>query len=289
VQEGHRQRDYQFHSSSKILVARRPLSPVTIATNSAVLTAKIADASQKVLGLLDIYSGSLTRYYARDWKTKNQQICESMGVEYRMVGPAAAVEEEPRASKEDIEKAVGMWTDSLLGSLSSQMGEELKNWTDNDKSSYYTAQLTWPAFNALILRAAYAAFPDLASEKPDLNEYQNDPAYLQFADDAYKSPYKILARNVEIWLPCQISFAFVVPTITGRQTQMASVSTFKQHLEALNAALWQAEPEQIKSWQGEGTPGSEQTLEILAKYAYSVFSDSLDFASAHNLPVLLDY
>ena len=37
---------------------------------------------------LDIYSGTLTRYYARNWKTSVQQWGEANGIQVNMVRPA---------------------------------------------------------------------------------------------------------------------------------------------------------------------------------------------------------
>ena len=240
--------------------------------------------------MLDIYAGSLTRYYARDWKTHNQQIAESMGVEYRIVGPAANTEEDgPRASSEEIEKAVAMWSESLLAALSAQVGVQFKSWTDTSTSPYFTAQLTWQAFNALILWGAFAEFPDLADAKPDYDDLANNPAYVKFADEAFKSSYKILTRNIEMWLPCAISFAFVVPTIAQRQTQMASVMTMKQQLEALNAATWKADAAEIESWTKDGTPPKEASHETLAKYCFARLMAGLEFCTTNNLPMMLDY
>ena len=64
---------------------------------------------------LNIYAGTLTRYYAQNWKTVVQQWAEARGIAYHKVTPDGQdVESEPRASPEEIQRAVENWREQIL-------------------------------------------------------------------------------------------------------------------------------------------------------------------------------
>ncbi|MBR4086109.1 MAG: hypothetical protein IKK33_17720 [Lachnospiraceae bacterium] len=41
---------------------------------------------------LDIFAGTLSRYYMRNWKTATQQFCEENGLQYSQIHPMDKVE-----------------------------------------------------------------------------------------------------------------------------------------------------------------------------------------------------
>lgn len=66
---------------------------------------------------LDIYAGTLTRYYSKDWKTSIQRFAEDHGKAYSRVGPDGSEydlgPEDPERYRDDI----GEWMDYILESL----------------------------------------------------------------------------------------------------------------------------------------------------------------------------
>lgn len=213
-----------------------------------------------------------------------------MGIPYQVIGPATATQEnEQSISSDQIEKGVNIWIESLRNALSSQLGQVLINWTDVSSGPYFSAQLSWPAYHALVLSAAYSESPDLATAKPDLDNFQNDPAYLRITDKEFKSIYKQLTRNVELWLPWDISVAFEAPCPTQHVMCMGSVATLVKQLATLNEATWKADANDIEKWRKQGTPSENESLETLAKYCFSVLMESANFCIVNNLPMILDY
>ena len=68
---------------------------------------------------LDLYAGTLTRYYSHNWKTVVQQWAEGNGYTFNRITPdgePAGNEEE--LSPAEIQAAVENWRDQILGAIS---------------------------------------------------------------------------------------------------------------------------------------------------------------------------
>lgn len=61
---------------------------------------------------LDIYAGTLTRYYTHNWKTAAQQFAEANGLGFQMI---RAQQEE--LSIEEVREAVTRWRDNIIVGL----------------------------------------------------------------------------------------------------------------------------------------------------------------------------
>ncbi len=240
--------------------------------------------------MLDIYAGPLTRYYTKNWKTKNQVMAEQSGVVYRQINPNdMSASSEPQATPEQVQEIVGLWSTTVLTSLSSHVGQQLNPWVDKNDAPYYTNQLTWEAYNALVLWACFRECPELASKTPDLTNLQNNPAYERINEDTFDSKYKNLTHGIELWLPGEYQIMFEGATITGSKALMSTTHLLQSQLKALNESTWKAYGMDINTWLKNGTPGPQASLETLAKYAFAVLTESVKFSQQHNLPIKLDY
>lgn len=240
--------------------------------------------------MLDIYAGPLTRYYTKNWKTKNQVLAEQQGIIYRQLNPNdMSASSEPQATPEQIQEIVGLWSTTVLSSLSNHVGTQLSPWADKNDGPYYTNQLTWEAYNALVLWACFSECPELASKTPDLTNLQNNPAYERVNQDTFDSKYKTLTHGVELWLPGEYQLMFEGATPTGNKALMSTTNLMQAQLKALNESTWKAHGMDINAWLKNGTPGPQAPMETLAKYAFAVLTESVKFCQQQNLPMKLDY
>lgn len=93
---------------------------------------------------------------------------------------------------------------------------------------------------------------------------------------------------------------------TGDQTMIATTAGLRKELEWLNQMAWQADEGTILQWsrtEGYPTDGSvgadgvitmeaehiRYNTQSLAKYAFSLFYQALEFAEENQVPILLDY
>ena len=103
---------------------------------------------------LDIYAGTLTRYYSNDWKTSIQRFAEDHGKEYSMVSPDGSEYDLGPKDPELYRDDVGEWMDYRLESLERDGGGSHGRWNDDDGCPYYTGWPDWDGFGALLMVTA---------------------------------------------------------------------------------------------------------------------------------------
>lgn len=121
---------------------------------------------------LDIYTGTLTRYYTQNWKTATQQFAEAHGIQFQTV--RFQQEQENGQSIEEIKEIVTEWRDNIISGLKL---DPAPLWNeDYDTTPYYTNKPDWDALHALMLYAV-AKFSS-----------QEVPATIEKNFDVYRHP-----------------------------------------------------------------------------------------------------
>lgn len=255
---------------------------------------------------LDIYAGTMTRYYAHNWKTAVQQWAEENGYSFQRITPSgneSADEEE--MSPAEIQAEIENWQRQVLSAISQPGQKPYTAWLEDNEKPYYTDKPDWDAFGAMLLIAACHVYgepiPDTVEKDWQFLDY---PLIDRLSEDQEK--VWSLFRGASCWLPLPDSFMFQGPMPTGDQTMIATTAGLRKELETLNELAWQADEETILRWeQTEGYPtdgsvGADGAITMetehirydvqsLAKYAFSLFYQALKFAEENQVPILLDY
>ena len=71
---------------------------------------------------LDIYAGTLTRYYSHNWKTVVQQWAEENGYSFNRITPDGEPADDEELSPTDVQAAVENWRGQILGALYPKFG-----------------------------------------------------------------------------------------------------------------------------------------------------------------------
>lgn len=258
---------------------------------------------------LDIYSGKLTRYYSRNWKTIIQQLSEENGYKYVMTNGCGNAIESVKDKNEiaQIKEAITEWADFIAATLNLQLSTPL--WDETTECDYYTDRPNWEAFGALVMLQACLS---LNSPLPEYVE----KGWNAFEDSIVKEAIKkkianSLLYDVSLWLPIPDNAIFVVPDPFGDERPISTVSLLRKELEELNQKLWKADEATILSWRNDKyyvpvkikepkllfgfirrtdkTPKEQYRTEELAQCAYSILYQAVSFAEKHQVPVLLDY
>ena len=122
---------------------------------------------------LDIYVGSLTRYYAGDWELIAQQAAREMGMPLQIVRP----QNDPGDAIRDpvaIRPVVKQWRDQLSESLAGHLSTPL-GWNEEADASYFTDKPTGDCYSDLLLWAAYSEHPDLVRPEGSVEDFGHDP------------------------------------------------------------------------------------------------------------------
>lgn len=258
---------------------------------------------------LDIYAGTLTRYYTRNWKTITQQWAEQNGYGFRVVRPDGSGDAGvPQAAPEEVRRYMETWRDNVLQALQSPDAPLLQPWLeDHSDTPYFTKKPDWDAFGALLLAAACAVYGEPAPAAVEKGwNYVEHPLIVRMGGD--REHVWSLFRGAEWWLPLDGGFLFRVSLPGGEERAVATVRRLHEELDRINALLWQAGEDEILNWEttegypadgsvdqdghidmGEDNVHTRYDTQSLAKYAFSLFWQAVRFAETHRTPLLLDY
>lgn len=105
---------------------------------------------------LDIYAGTLTRYYAHNWKSAVQQWAEENGYTFQKITPdgAAVDDEEEEMRPAEVQDIVENWRDQILAAIAAPGHEPLT----------FSSQKLYPCF----LLIAICIFALLMEKRADI-------------------------------------------------------------------------------------------------------------------------
>jgi len=231
---------------------------------------------------LDVYVGSLRRFYSGDWQSAADKAAPSGAARREADRPTA----DRPADVERIRASVLSWRRNLAASLVSTTTVPI-DWNESPEAPYFTGQVGWDGFGSLVLWAAYAESPALRRPATLAEEWDDDPALIRCNAEGFRSRYSNLVRNVELWLPVPLPFTFEGEDIDARRIVMGSTEMLSRQLADLNNATWKAKPEEIAGW-ARRQLSQEGSLELQARYAFGVMSDLVHKAVEYRLPMKLD-
>lgn len=256
---------------------------------------------------MDIYAGTLTRYYAHNWKTATQQWAEANGFQFtRFDASGNNGQAEDELTPAEIQNIVTDWMGQLITVLSNSGCDTAQAWTENNAAPYYTDKPDWDAFGALLLYTAAKIYGENVPETVTKSwDFGNHPLINRLANDDTRK--WSLFSDICYWLPMNDGFIFNYPLPSGVQTTIATTYCLKFELEKINEVGWQADENTILSWtttegypadyemnNGQMTPvgnnvNSVYNTESLAKFAYSILYRALKHSEQENVPILLDF
>jgi hypothetical protein len=233
---------------------------------------------------LDVYVGSLTRYYAGEWENISERMARERGTPSRI---ARSSHPDDDHGLEDVQSTILTWRSALSQSLGQRIAAPL-DWDDQPDQPYFTGRPGWDGFGSLVLWAAYAEHPAVRRPASLPEEWDNDAVLMRSNAEGFRSRYSHLVRNVELWLPGPFEFTFEGEDVDGRRVVMGSTTMLRRQLEDLNAATWKADAGIIAGWSREPSI-DDAPLEQSARYAFAVLLDLVGRAVLHRLPMKLDY
>lgn len=256
---------------------------------------------------LDIYSGTLTRYYSHNWKTITQQLSEEHG-QRCVLRDNNGNEIKPIEDKEEIEEIrdiIYQWSGSLAPNIDPTLPTPL--WDENKECDYFTDKPGWEAYGALLMlqacRLLNLPLPNYIES--GWNAF-NDPIVKKAMSLKYN--YSLL-HNVTFWLPVPKKIVFSTTLPTEYKACFSTLLLLKEELEDLNQQIWKADDATILSWRNDKfyvpinrkepkpilgfiqnkTPKDRYCTEDLAQCAYSMLYQAVCFATEEQVPILLDY
>ena len=234
---------------------------------------------------LDIYVGSLTRYYCGDWETAVQRFAREQGMTCQVIRPRG--DEGPPAGPSEVQELVLEWRRQLNVALADDLECPLA-WNESVEAPYFTDKPAWECYGELLLWAAYDEHPELPRPTESVEDWAGDAAWKASSADDFPTRYPNLLRGVELWLPCGFDFGFMGPDPGGRDIVLGSSMRLLAELEELNAHTWQAEASTAAGWRREASEYGAP-LERGARFAFAIMLELAGKSVEHALPMKLDY
>ena len=147
---------------------------------------------------LDIYVGSLTRYYLQDWETGGARVAREMGASYETVRPG------PQPTD------------------------------DAPQAPYFTDRPAWEGYAGVLLLAAHTECPELPRPEVPTSQWDGDAAYQKVAAQGFPSRFPQI-YDVQLWLPCRFSFKFKSQDVSGAEVWIGSSLRLLDELTLLDA------------------------------------------------------
>ena len=221
---------------------------------------------------LDIYAGTLTRYYAHNWKSAVQQWAEENGYTFQKITPdgAAVDDEEEEMRPAEVQDIVENWRDQILAAIAAPGHEPYTPWPEDNEKPYYTDKPDWDAFGAMLLVAACRTYEEPVPPTVEKDwDFMENPVIARLSGDEER--VWSLFRGATWWIPLSDSFLFQGPLPTNDTATIGTVGPNGQYSKA------------------DIPEHTQYDTESLAKFAFSMFWQAMCFADEQQVPILMDF
>jgi hypothetical protein len=171
---------------------------------------------------LDVYVGSLTRYYVEGPADVVDRVARHQGVV-----------PDGQAAEEVLRSAVLRWRDGLNRWLAGRLDGPL-DWDESGPAPCFTDKPGWDGYGGTLLLAAHDEHPELPPPALVSADWPDDPAYQAASARGAGSRYNQLLTP-ELWLPCRFDFTVRTQDITGEEVEVGSSVALLDQLELLAA------------------------------------------------------
>jgi hypothetical protein len=228
---------------------------------------------------LDVYVGSLTRYYAGDWETVVEQAAREGGFEVQVVRPEP--DGDALADPDEITQVVVAWRDAL----SDAVGQPL-DWVEGPAAPYFTDKPAWDGYGSLQVLAACVERDERKRPKEAVEDWAKHKAWKK-ATKADQPRFASLYFP-ELWLPVALGGVLETNDAAGNDVMIGSSVELLADLRAVNDASFGGSADELAQWRYAGAePGGP--FDETAKFGLAVFLDLSEQSVAERLPMRLDY
>ena len=232
---------------------------------------------------LDVYAGTLTRYYTRDWENVVQRQARLDGYTYQQISPD---DRGPPPAASTIRPVVGSWQIAMTAALGENISAPI-SWDEADDVPYFTDRPGWQGYSGLLLWAAYAH--DLRAVRPSTlpETWSEDPTYVAAVAQGSPTPYRHILQPT-LWIPCKFDFVFQGPSLVREPTWIGSVFELQRQLDLLNRETFRASEQQLACYLREEIPECDE-VEHAARFSLALFLELTRHACRVGVPLLLSF
>jgi hypothetical protein len=240
---------------------------------------------------LDIYVGSLTRYYTHDWETIVQRVGREQGIPVviKRTNESPDAITDPATIRDLILTWRSLMTRTLreAGLIDGELG-----WSEELETPYFTDKPGRDCYGAVQLLGAHEeeGKPLLGSAYPaKLREDWAKDSALNRRLRARTQPRYAHLYACEFWLPHEMKDSFLAPSPAGNRARIGSVFGLLRELETLNERTFHGSTDDLKRWRAEMPNGADVAFEPKAKTGLAIMLELAAAAARERLPMVLDF
>jgi hypothetical protein len=232
---------------------------------------------------VDLFVGTLTRYYTADWQNGRTRAGEPTPFGSNKKGRTTVTD------PVELQGIIAGWLDDASLKLQQHLKEPL-SWKEGMLPPYFVGELGSGGYGGAILLAAYTNNAHLPRPVTfiDAKTWERDPAYLASMQPKEKKDALWEIINCGIWFPVNFAFGISLKDPSGQPIKAGSIDLLWRALEYLNDTNWGASPEDIASWRAR-TLSETDTFDAQAQFGFATFYEMCRIARENRLPMKLHY
>jgi hypothetical protein len=219
---------------------------------------------------LDVYVGSLTRYYTEGPIAVVERLARQQRIPYAIIH-GNGVDQCPGLDQV-VRRAVLAWRDHLALGLGDRLATRL-DWDESLDSPCFSEKPGWDSYGATLLLAAHEQHPELPLPAAVTPDWPDNPAYLAATAEGSGGRYDQLLIP-ELWLPHPLGFTFRSQDVTGQDVEIGSSVDLLAQLHTLG----EAHP-----------PNGDRPIAVAAHEGLRVLIQMTEHSVRHRLPMKLDF
>jgi hypothetical protein len=228
---------------------------------------------------VDLFVGTLTRYYSEQWENGRTRAGGRSPFGQPKGGNAV---DDPV----ELQGIIAEWLDSASHKLQQHLKEPL-SWQEGMLPPYFVGDIGLAGYGGAILLAAYTNHTHLQRPVTYQATWEGDPA-IEASLKAEKKDALWEVVNCGIWFPVDFAFGIGLKDPSGTPLKAGSVDLLWKALEYLNEANWGAPPEEIAAWRAR-TLSETDSFDMQAQFGFAVFHEMCRVARENRLPMKLHY
>jgi hypothetical protein len=267
---------------------------------------------------LDIYVGTLSRYYEGSWETIIQQAGREAGIPVAQLRPAGplglftqlrallrssagggerapehgSVSEAEREAAEARRRAaararIEAWRADLNERFAGQLPQPL-DWDESDEAPYFTDKPAWDGYGSLLLLAASDEHPELPRPTGIVDDWAEHPAWQEAERGGLDTSRYAHLLAPELWLPCEFPSPLDGEDPRGQDMWIGSSVVLLRLLRDLNARTFQADADTLSQWLYDGVE-ADGSFEVAARFGLAMMLHLAEQSVTHRLPMKQDY
>lgn len=229
---------------------------------------------------VDLFVGTLTRYYSADWQNGRTRAGESSPFGSKKTHTSVT---EPV----ELQGVIAGWLEEATFKLQQHLKEPL-SWKEGMLPPHFVGEMGVAGYGGAILLAAYTNNAHLPRPVTYMKTWDRDPAFEAAMKPTEKKDALWEIINCGVWFPVNFQFGIGMKDPAGQPIKAGSIDLLWRGLEYLNETNWGAKPEDIAAWRTRGLSETD-TFDSQAQFGFATFYEMCRIARENRLPMKLHY